>query len=80
MAQAEYPMTPEGAANWVAMVEQTMADFSLESAQIYWVNSTYITHDTDAMAARVGAQGTEMSVQYALEAAKYAQVDGLDPG
>ncbi|MBO81985.1 M2 family metallopeptidase [Citromicrobium bathyomarinum] len=79
MAQAEYPMTPEGAANWVAMVEQTMADFSLESAQIYWVNSTYITHDTDAMAARVGAQGTEMSVQYALEAAKYAQVDGLDP-
>ncbi|WP_010413870.1 M2 family metallopeptidase [Citromicrobium sp. JLT1363] len=79
MAQAEYPMTPQGAANWVAMVEQTMGDFSLESAQIYWVNSTYITHDTDAMAARVGAQGTEMSVQYALEAAKYAEVDGLDP-
>ena len=78
MAQAEYPMTPQGAADWVAMVEQTMSDFSLEAAQIYWVNATYITQDTDALAARVGAEGTEMSVNYALEAAKYAGIEGLD--
>jgi len=78
-ALAEYPMTPQGAADWVAMVEQTLFDYSVEASRVYWVNATYITPDTDALAAKVGAQGTEMSVNYALDAAKYAQVDGLDP-
>lgn len=78
-AMSEYPMTPEGAADWVAMVEKDLFDYSLRASQVYWINATYITHDTDALAAQVGAEGTEKSVQYALEAAKYAEVDGLDP-
>ncbi|MBB3035166.1 M2 family metallopeptidase [Alteriqipengyuania lutimaris] len=78
-AMAEYPMTPEGAANWVAMVETDLFGYSVRASQIYWVNATYITHDTDALAAQVGAEGTEKSVNYALQAAKYAEVDGLDP-
>ena len=77
-AQAKYPMTPQGAADWVAMVEQTMFDYTVRASQVYWVNATYITTDTDALAAQVGAEGTEMSVNYALEAAKYAEIDGLD--
>ena len=79
MAQAEYPMTPQGAADWVAMVEKEMFDYSVRASKVYWVNATYITHDTDTMAAEVGAEGTEMAVDFALEAAKYAEVDGLDP-
>ncbi|MBD60145.1 MAG: peptidyl-dipeptidase [Citromicrobium sp.] len=78
MEQAEYPMTPQGAADWVAMVEKTMFDYSVEASQVYWINATYITHDTDALAAKVGAEGTEMSVNFALEAAKYAEIEGLD--
>ncbi|MEL7683946.1 M2 family metallopeptidase [Citromicrobium bathyomarinum] len=78
-AAEQYPMTPEGAANWVAMVEKDLFDYSVHASQIYWVNATYITHDTDALAAKVGAEGTEKSVNYALEAAKYAEIDGLDP-
>ncbi|XAP77692.1 M2 family metallopeptidase [Citromicrobium bathyomarinum] len=78
-AAGQYPMTPEGAASWVAMVEKDLFDYSVHASQIYWVNATYITHDTDALAAKVGAEGTEKSVNYALEAAKYAEVDGLDP-
>ncbi|NCP18743.1 MAG: M2 family metallopeptidase [Erythrobacter sp.] len=78
-AAADFPMTPQGAADWVAMVEQTMADYSLAANQTYWINATYITHDTDALAAKVGAQGTEMSVDYALKAAEFATVAGLDP-
>src|SRR5690606_36132937 len=35
--------------------------------------------DTDALAARYGAIGTEKQVAYALQAARYAQVEGLDP-
>ncbi|WP_370191694.1 M2 family metallopeptidase [Qipengyuania sp.] len=79
MAKAAYPMTPQGAANWVAMVEKKMGDFSVEYARISWVNSTYITEDTDALAAKYGAESTEMSVRYANQAAKYAKVKGLDP-
>ncbi|MEL7707468.1 M2 family metallopeptidase [Citromicrobium bathyomarinum] len=78
-AAEQYPMTPEGAANWVAMVEKDLFDYSVHASQIYWVNATYITHDTDALAAKVGAEGTQKSVNYALEAARYAEIDGLDP-
>ena len=42
-----------------------------------WINSTYITDDTDALAAKYGEIGTEKSVKYALEAAKYQKVAGL---
>lgn len=77
-AASQYPMTPEGAAAWVAMVEKDLFDYSVEASRVYWVNATYITEDTDALAAQAGAEGTEKSVKYALEAAKYAQVEGLD--
>src|SRR3546814_6566362 len=36
-----------------------------------------MTEETDAMAARINAVGTEKSVKYALEAAKYMNVAGL---
>jgi len=78
-AAEQYPMTPEGAAAWVAMVEKDLFDYSVDASRVYWVNATYITDDTDALAAQAGAEGTEKSVKYALEAAKYAQVEGLDP-
>ena len=74
-----YPMTPQGAADWVAAVEADLFDYSVEASKVYWVNATYITPDTDALAAAVGAEGTEKSVNYALEAARYAEVPGLDP-
>ena len=77
--QTAFPMTPEGAAEFVAMAESEMFDYIVEASKIYWINATYITQDTDALAAASGAEGTEMSVKYALEAAKYATIDGLDP-
>ncbi len=76
---ASYPMTAEGATEWVAMVEDDLFDFSLEAARTFWVNETYITEDTDMLAARIGAVATEKQVKYALEAARFAEVSGLDP-
>lgn len=78
-AAQKYPMTPEGAAAWVDMVEKDLFAYSVDASRIYWVNATYITDDTNALAAEAGAEGTEKSVKYALEAAKYAQIEGLDP-
>lgn len=78
-AAQQYPMTPEGAAAWVDMVEKDLFDYSVDASRIYWVNATYITDDTNALAAEAGTEGTKKSVKYALEAAKYAQIEGLDP-
>ena len=78
-AAAAFPMTPQGAADWVAMVEQDMFEFSVEYGRVLWLNSTYIVHDSNQLAAKYGAQATEKSVRYANEAARYAQVAGLDP-
>jgi peptidyl-dipeptidase A len=78
-AATEFPQTPEGAAAFVDAVEKDLFDYSLEASKVYWINATYITDDTDALAAQIGAEGTEKSVKYALEAAKYADIAGLDP-
>ena len=77
-AASAYPMTPQGAADWVAMVEKDMFDFSVEYGRVLWLNNTYIVHDSDQLAAKYGAEATEKSVRYANEAAKYARVEGLN--
>ncbi len=76
---AEFPVTAQGAADFIAAAEKEFSGFSVEGARVAWINSTYITEDTDALAAVYGAKGTEMSVKYALDAARFAQVSGLDP-
>ncbi len=69
--------TADDADAFIAGVEKDLFDYTVEASQVNWVNSTYITEDTDAMAARINAVGTEKSVKYALEAARYAGVAGL---
>ena len=75
--EAPFPLTPEGAAQFVAAAEKDLFDYTVEASQVNWVNNTYITEDTDAMAARINAVGTEKSVKYALLSARYAAVPGL---
>jgi peptidyl-dipeptidase A len=77
--EAEFPQTPDGAEAFIAAVEKDLFDFSVEAGRVAWINATYLTEDTDALSARYGSIGTEKSVRYALEAAKYATVPGLDP-
>ncbi|MEO5493107.1 MAG: M2 family metallopeptidase [Sphingomonas sp.] len=71
--------TAADADKFVAEAEKTLAEASIEGNQVAWVNATYITDDTDAMAARVGAKLTLLGVKYASEAAKYQNVAGLSP-
>jgi peptidyl-dipeptidase A len=77
-ADAESPATLEEARAFVARAEKELSEFSVLNSRAQWVNSTYITDDTDALAAHFGTIGTEMSVRFANEAAKYANVEGLD--
>ena len=79
-AAAEAPAAAPTAADadaFIAAAEKDLFDYSVEASQVNWVNYNFITEDTDAMAARINAVGTEKSVKYALEAAKYVNVPGL---
>lgn len=69
--------TPADADRFVADAERQLLDYSNRSQRIFWVQETYITPDTEALAAAAGAEGTALSVRLALEAARYAAVPGL---
>ena len=62
---------------FVAEAERQLLEYSTRSQRIFWVQETYITPDTEAMAAAAGAEGTDLSVRLALDAARYAAVPGL---
>lgn len=57
--------------------EKAMFDQSLIQGHAEWINATYINEDSDALAAYFGAIRTRMNVDYALEAAKFADAPGL---
>ncbi|WP_374943371.1 M2 family metallopeptidase [Sphingomonas sp.] len=75
-AQATAP-TPAQADAFVADAEKQLAVLSVPANQQNWINATYITDDTDALAAKVNAEQTELSVKLAGEAARFAGVPGL---
>ncbi len=74
---AEPAPGPNDAAAFVAQAEKELAPFSVLTSRANWINSTYITDDTDALAAEFGARSTEMSVRLAKGAAKFDGVQGL---
>ncbi len=76
-AAMQEPVTVAGADAFVARAEKELADFSILNSRAQWVNNTYITDDTDALAAHFGTIGTEMSVRLAGEAARFNDVEGL---
>lgn len=77
MATVSTQPTVADAESFLARAEKDLFDFSAEGNRVAWINNTYITDDTDAIAAKYGEIGTEKSVQYALEAARYQNVAGL---
>jgi peptidyl-dipeptidase A len=77
-ADAERPATAAEAQAFLASAEKELAELSTLNARAQWVNSTYITDDTDILAAHFGTQDTELRVRLANEAARFANVQGLD--
>ena len=74
----DYPLTPAGAAAFVAETEAELEELWTLENRAGWVNETNITEDTDALVSWVGGMATEKRVEFALKAARYAEVDGLD--
>jgi peptidyl-dipeptidase A len=76
-AKTAAPTAAEAKA-FVAEAEAKLLAQSSRAQKVYWINSTYITEDTDALAAEQGAEDTELAVGYALGAAKFDKVADLD--
>jgi peptidyl-dipeptidase A len=77
LASPVLAQTAADADTFVAGAEKELGDFAVFNAQVSWINNTYITDDTDAVASRVGAEATEMGVHYATEAARYQALPNL---
>lgn len=71
--------TAADAEAFIARAERELSEYSVLNSRAQWVNATYITPDTDALAAHFGTIGTEMGVRLATEAARYQNVQGLSP-
>ena len=52
-------------AEFLAAAEKELSDFSDYAARVAWVNSNFITDDTDWLNARAGSEGTLLSVRLA---------------
>jgi peptidyl-dipeptidase A len=63
--------TAADAEKFAADAEKQLADVAVKGNRADWVQSNFITDDTEAIAADAEQEGTALSTKYALEAAKY---------
>ena len=75
-ASSAIPTAAEAQA-FLDRAQKEVTEFNLISQRVQWVNATFITDDTDALAAEYSARGTEMAVRYASEAARFQKAPGL---
>ncbi|MBV9540021.1 MAG: M2 family metallopeptidase [Alphaproteobacteria bacterium] len=71
---AGHPPTAAEAVDFVNKAEKELEAHSLFQSHAAWVQATYINTDTNYLVARAGAEGTEMAVRYAKEAARFNNV------
>jgi peptidyl-dipeptidase A len=72
-AQTRKP-TAEDARKWMNDVEQKLLVLGVDSGRADWIRSTYITDDTESLAAKMDERAINAAVQYAKESTKF---DGL---
>jgi peptidyl-dipeptidase A len=66
--------TPEEARAFTGAAEQKLLALNIDSGRADWVKSTYITDDTEAIAAKLDERAINSGVTYAKEATRF---DGL---
>lgn len=71
---AETRATPEEARKFINDAERKLLVLGVDSAQADWIKSTYITDDTEAIAAKLDERAIAATVKYAKESTRF---DGL---
>src|SRR6185436_11750910 len=77
LSRSVLAQTAEEATRFIEQAEKELAAHSALANRAEWINRTYITEDTDAIAAEFGARGTQLSVRLAKGAAKFDALKGL---
>jgi peptidyl-dipeptidase A len=73
-ATASWPLTAEGAAQFVADAETQVARSNILTNRAGWIMENFITDDTEALSADAGQAANELSTRLAMEAARYDHV------
>ncbi|XPF93955.1 M2 family metallopeptidase [Colwellia sp. RE-S-Sl-9] len=73
--EANQALTAKDAETFLNNTEQDLIKLGIEANQAEWIYSNFITEDTEALSARVSQKTTEASVKYAIEAAKFDNVN-----
>jgi len=68
-------LTSEDAAKFLKMVETETIKLNLAGARAEWIYQNFITEDTASLASEANQKSTEAGVKFAVEAAKYDQVE-----
>ena len=71
-------LTPRDAVEFVENAEIQLAGLLAENERMAWVYSNFITPDTEMLAALTNKNFTAKQVELAIDAAKYANIEGLD--
>jgi peptidyl-dipeptidase A len=77
-APAASPPSAEDAVAFVAEAETRLAELGQHNERMAWVQSNFITYDTELLAAGTAEVFTAAQVEIAAEAARYLDVTGLD--
>jgi peptidyl-dipeptidase A len=70
-AQAQARPTADDAKKFVEEAEARLRDLAIAAERVSWVQATYITHDTEVLAAEAGEKLTNAGVEYAKQAARF---------
>nr|WP_246623499.1 M2 family metallopeptidase [Sphingomonas colocasiae] len=76
-APSVFAQSAADADKFVADAEAEQREFSVPKAQVDWINETYITDDTNGIAALFATRESEMRVRQAKDAARFDKVPGL---
>jgi peptidyl-dipeptidase A len=68
----------ENAIEFVARAEEQLAELGQEAERMAWVYSNFITEDTEKLSAIANDKFTARQVEFAAEAAKFNDTEGLD--
>ena len=72
--------TPEEARKFIDDAEQKLLALGIDAGRADWVKATYITDDTEALAAKVDERAIAATVDYAKQATRFdgLQLDPVD--
>lgn len=73
-AVAETRPTVQDAREFLETTEAEIVDINLRGSRLYWVQANFITEDTNAMVAEIGAEFGEMATRLANEAKRFNDV------